>query len=49
MRREEARRNKYCLYKSNRVYVEKTEDKKSYNKKVIEVVFEKCDNIGMFL
>ena len=42
MRREEARRNKYCLNKSNLVYVEETEDKKSSDKKaseVIEVVF----------
>ena len=43
----EARRNKYCLNKSNYVYVEETEDKKSSDKKkpseVIEVVFEKCD------
>ena len=32
--------------KSNQVYVQETEDKKSYDKKaseVIEVVFEKCD------
>ena len=46
MRIEEARRNKYCLTKSNLVYVEETEDKKSSDKKtseVIEVVFEKCD------
>ena len=46
MRREEARRNKYCLTKSNQVYVEETEDKKSSDKKaseVIEVVFEMCD------
>ena len=47
MKREEARRNKYCLNKSNHVYVEETEDKKSSDKKkpseVIEVVFEKCD------
>ena len=46
MRRKEARRNKYCLNKSNLVYVEETEDKKSSDKKaseVIEVGFEKCD------
>ena len=47
MRREEARRNKYCLNKSNLVYVEETEDKKYSDKKkaseVLEVVFEKCD------
>ena len=47
MKREEARRNKYCVNKSNHVYVEETEDKKSSDKKkpseVIEVVFEKCD------
>ena len=44
MRREEVRRNKYCLYKFNQVYVEETVDKKSSDKKaseVIEVVFEK--------
>ena len=33
MRREEARKNKYCLTKSNQVYVEETEDKKSSDKK----------------
>ena len=47
MRREEARRNKHCLNKSNQVYVEESEDKKSSAKKkpfeVTEVVFEKCD------
>ena len=46
MRREEARRNKYCLNKSNLVYVEETEDKKSSDKKaseVIKVKLEKCD------
>ena len=32
MRREEARRNKYCLDKSHQVYVEETEDKKSSDK-----------------
>ena len=32
MRREEARRNKYCLNKSNQVYVEETDDKKSTDK-----------------
>ena len=35
MRREEARRNKYCLNKPNLVYVEETEDKKSSDKKSI--------------
>ena len=35
MRREEARKNKYCLNKSNLVYVEETEDKKSSDKKSI--------------
>ena len=47
MRREEARRNKYCLNKSNQVSVEKYEDKKCIDKtkalKVIEEVFEKSD------
>ena len=46
MRREEARRNKYCLNKCNQVYVKETEDKKSSDKKasvVIKGVFEKCD------
>ena len=47
MRREEGKRNKYCLSKSNLLYVEETENKKSSDKKkasdVIEVVFEKCD------
>ena len=46
MRREDARRNKYWIDKSNLVYVEETEDKKSSEKKaseVIEVVFEKCE------
>ena len=47
MRREERRRNKYCLNKSNHVSVEESEDKKSTNKtkalKVIEEVFEKSD------
>ena len=38
MKREETRRNKYCLKKSN--HVEETEDKYSG---VIEVVFDKCD------
>jgi hypothetical protein len=45
-RREEARRKKYCLNKSNLVCVEETEDKKCSDKKaseVIKVVFEKCD------
>ena len=32
MRREESRRNKYCLNKYNQVYVEETEDKKSCDK-----------------
>ena len=43
---EEGKRNKYCLNKSNLVYVEETENKKFSDKKaseVIEVVFEKCD------
>ena len=47
MRREERKRNKYCPNKSNLLYVEETENKKSSDKKkpseVIEVVFEKCD------
>ena len=47
MKSEEARINKYCLNKSNHVYVEETEGKKSSDKKkpseVIEVVFEKCE------
>ena len=47
MRREEARRNKYCLNKCNKVYVEETKDKKSTDKtiasEVIEKVFDKCD------
>ena len=47
MRREEARRNRYCLYKSNQVSVEDSEDKNSTDKtkvlKVIEEVFEKSD------
>ena len=47
MRREEGKRNKYCLNKSNLVYVEETDIKKSSDKKeasqVMEVVFEKCD------
>ena len=41
MRKEEARRNKYCLTKSSQVYGEETEDKKA--SEVIEVVFEMCD------
>ena len=46
MRREEARRNEYCLNQSNQVYVEKTEDKYILIKKaseIIEVVLEMCD------
>ena len=42
MRREEGKRNLYCLNKSNLVYVEETENKKSSDKKKL-VVFEKCD------
>ena len=47
MRREKGKRNEYCLNKSNLVYVEETENKKSSDKKiaseVIEVIFDKCD------
>ena len=48
MRREEGKRNLYCLNKSNQVYVEETENKKSSDKKkkaseVIEVIFDKCE------
>ena len=47
MRREEARKNKYCLNKSNQVSVEESEDKKSTDNtkalKVTEEVFEKSD------
>ena len=46
-RREEARRNKYCLCKSIQVSVEKIEDKKFTDKtkasEVIKEVFEKWD------
>ena len=53
MRREEARRNKYCLDKSNQVSVEKTEDKNLTDKtkasEVIDVVFENMTNLRMFL
>ena len=34
MKREEARRNKNCLKKSNQVYVQETEDKKSPDRKI---------------
>ena len=44
MRREEARKNKYCLNKSNQISVEESEDKKSTDNtkalKVTEEVFE---------
>jgi hypothetical protein len=45
MRREKWNINKYCLIKSNQVYVEETENKKSSDRKkknsseVIELVF----------
>ena len=46
MRREEARRNKYCLKQSNQIYVEETEEKSLLIKKkaseAIEVVFKRC-------
>ena len=52
MRREEARRNKYCLDKSNQVSVEETEDKNLTDKtkasEVIEAVFENVTNLGIF-
>ena len=47
MRREEARMNKYCLSKSDKVSVEEAKDKKSTDKtkasEVIKEVLEKCE------
>ena len=47
MRKEEARRNKYCPDKSKHVSVEETEDifftYETKVSEVIEEVFEKCD------
>ena len=45
MKREEARIKKYCLNKSNQVFVDEADDKKSTDKtktsEVMEEVFEK--------
>ena len=53
MRREEGKRNKYCLNRSNLFYVEETENKKSSDKKKLlkeqKQYLKNVMNLGMFL